>query len=85
MKTTLLEQDKDSCGQACRGPAGNLTMQTPRNQTTDAKALHTNKAHVLPVLLVGTFEEERWWVLQSTRRPELQILYPLICCCPPGW
>lgn len=57
-KQLCWNRTKTAVGQACRGLAGNLTMQTPRNQTTDAKALHTNKAHVLPVLLVGTFEEE---------------------------
>lgn len=38
--------------------AGKLTVQTPRRLTADTQVQHTNKAHALPALLIGTFEEE---------------------------
>lgn len=38
--------------------AGKLTVQTPRRPTADTQVQHTNKAHALPALLIGTFEEE---------------------------
>lgn len=90
MKTELCwNRTQAAVGPACSGLAGNLTTQTPGNRTTGAKALHANRARVLPVLRVGTFEEQhtpsRRWALPSTTRPELQIPSPPVCRRPPGW